>query len=129
MSFDVFLERFSGGESVDIDPATVQSVLEPFVTERSPDHEFVRIATADGGAQVYGYVTPMIGLLVHEFDGDAIWDVLVDVARAAGLAISPEGSPTVVTHPSVLTQLPEDVAGSALVVGSGAELLAVIRGG
>ena len=128
MSFDVFLERFDDGESVDIDPAAVQAVLEPLVRDRSPEHEYVRITTADGEADVYGYVTPMVGLLVNELEGEAVWDVLVDVARAAGLAISPEGGPTAVTDRSVVTHLPEELAGDVVLVSSGAELQAAVRG-
>jgi hypothetical protein len=56
VSFDVFLQRFDGGDVGRADGATVLNVLEPLIDARSDG--WARLRTSDGDADVYGIDDP-----------------------------------------------------------------------
>jgi hypothetical protein len=124
VSFDIFLQRFVNGKAVDADGDSMLAILEPLITARSGG--WARIITADGHADVYGIDDPASGLVINHASGRAVWDVVFELARAAGMAVMPVGCRTSVTDPGLIDALP---AGSprAEVVTSGADILATVE--
>lgn len=123
MSFDVFLQRFQDGDGAPIDPTLVESVLAPYL-----DPSRTRLVLPDGEAAVFGCQrAPVHGLMVNHLSGYAGWDVLHRLALHAGLAMMPVGGPTAVADETVLAHLPEELRVDAVVIGSGSELLALVR--
>lgn len=124
MSYDIFLQRFDHGDAAPFDPTAVADVLDSLVVERRGG--FARLETADGEADVYG-LDGTASLMVNHATGEAIWDVLVDVATAGHLAIL-LGNTTVVPDERVIEHLPVELSHSVEISRSGADLLWVIRG-
>ena len=124
MSFDIFLQRFVDGEAVDADVDSMLAILGPLITDRTAS--WARIVTADGGADVYGIDNPASGLMINHASGRAVWDVLFELARTAGMAIMPVGCPTSVTDPGLIDALPA-ASLPAGVVTSGADILATLE--
>ena len=77
---------------------------------------------------MYGLETSVQSLLINHASGRAIWDLIFELAQAAGLAVMPVGCPTCVTDEDVLNGLPPELATSAIVVSSADELLHVVSG-
>jgi hypothetical protein len=125
VSFDIVLQCFENGGAADADGPTIRAVLEPLVTETAEG--FARVETEDGGTDVYGLDHPEQGLMLNHAEGRRIWDVIVDVARAGGLVIMPVGCPSCVVDPDLAGHLPPE-APAARIVGSGAEVLAIVEG-
>jgi hypothetical protein len=123
MSYDVFLQSFVNGGAGGGDPEAARKVLEPYLTEADEDHPQVRLRTSDGAADLYGLGE---GLMVNHASGEVIWQLLVDVSAASDYAIMPIGRPVCVTREELIAQLPQELRGCAVVVGSGDELLSVL---
>ena len=83
--------------------------------------------TADGGADIYGLGSPD-GLMINPATGEIIWDAVVRIADAAGLAIMPIGCPVCVTGSELLDDLPRELRPETRLVSSGSELRDVISG-
>lgn len=122
MSFDIFLQRFDG---VETDGTAVMSVLRPLLAREEPEHRYRAIVTADGGADVYG--DPASGLMFNHASGVQVWDVIVDVAIAAGWVVLPVGCGTCVVNDAQRNDLPQSVPEPIVTVHSGAELIAAIK--
>jgi hypothetical protein len=105
-------------------PLRVHAVLDPVTIQRKGG--FARIETADGGADIYGLDTTH-GLMVNHASGAAIWDLLVDVARAGHLTIMPMGCATCIVDEAARADLPEGFPGPVQVIQTGAALLRVIE--
>lgn len=99
-------------------------VVAPHIVREEVVTSFVRVECGDGGADLYLDDDEM---MANHVSGDRTWDLLVQGARAAGWVIMPVGCPACVTDESQMSHLPEDLSLEAIVVRSGAELLAVIR--
>jgi hypothetical protein len=123
MSPDVFLQSFLNGGAGGGDPEAARRVLEPYLAADGDDDGRVRVRTGDGTADVYGLGD---GLMVNHATGQLIWQILVDVSAASDYAIMPIGRPVCVTREEMIAQLPHELRGGAIVVGSGADLLSVI---
>lgn len=123
MSFDVYLQAF-GREQTD-HSSRVLTVIDGLL-----DDGRTAIVTSDGSADVYGLdERPVVGLMFNHIVGLRAWDVIVDVARAAGFAILPVGAPTCIVDPDQEQAIPDDLAAEGVVlVSSGTELLRVIEG-
>jgi hypothetical protein len=122
MSFDVFLQRFSGGDSAAANARLILETLDAYVVGPISQGD-ASIATEDGGADVYGLGSAE-GIMVNHTAGEQIWEALVKVADEAELAIVPVGRPTCVTQPLLLEELPTALRHDARVVTSGKELAA-----
>jgi hypothetical protein len=125
VSFDILLLRFAAGEAARAEPADVLGLLEPRVALRGDD--FVRIATSDGEADVYGIDDPGTGLIVDHASGKEIWSLLFELAIAAGFVVMPIGCGTCVTEATSVSDLPDDVPQPITRIRSGADLLAAIE--
>lgn len=110
MSYDLFFQRFKGGNAAPGGGDAVRSILEPHVTRSEPTHSFVRIDAEDGGADVYLSDDHM---MVNHVEGTSAWDLLVSAATAANWAILLLGGPTAVTHEIQRAELPAELAGGS----------------
>ncbi len=125
MSFDVFVQRFVGGDPVAADATTVRGMLEPFVD--GVEDDFARLRARDGQADLYGWDDLDSGFLVNHISGVAILDLIVRVAAAAQLTIIPVGCPTAVASLDQVPDLPDDLRDDVILVNCGSDLLAASR--
>lgn len=123
MSFDVFLQAFRDEGAGAADPAVIEAALAAYIAVR--DGDFARLVTQDGDAECYGLGRG--SLMVTNAGGEAIWDLVVEVARAAGLVILPVGCSVCVIDPGDRRHLPLELQGNVVTVQSGADLLTAIR--
>jgi hypothetical protein len=65
--------------------------------------------------------------MVNHAAGEQIWDLIVTVAAAAGWVIMPVGHPVCVVAGEHAEDLPDDLRTNVVIVGTGADLLRVIR--
>jgi hypothetical protein len=126
VSYDIFLQRFKAGESVDGGAREARAVLAGYLVG-APDGGYARLCLIDGEADVYGIGED--SLMFNEISGEQIWQVIVDVARASGQVILPLGGRTCVLDEVMLTELPEFLRTGATIVTSGPELLAALQAG
>jgi hypothetical protein len=127
VSFDIFLQRFEGGEAARADEIAVLGVLAPLIEERGDG--WARLCTSDGEADVYGIDDPASGLMVNHASDREIWNVLFELCRAAGFAVMPIGCGTFVVSQVGLSDLPDGVPEPIGILTSGDELLRAIESG
>lgn len=124
MSFDIFLQGFHRGEALDAGGEEARAVLAPYLASEEPEQRFLQVVTEDGSADVY------LGpdhLMANHVAGEQAWELLWQVARAAGWVVMPVGAPVCLTAESQRGHLPAVLRPDAVVVGSGEHLLAVVR--
>lgn len=124
MSFDVYLQGFQLGRAAAGDGAGALEVLHPFV--ETMDESFAAVATSDGGAELYGMDDLSSGFSIHGMSGDAIWQVIVDAAAAAGFFIMPVGCSVGVPMGVDRMDLPSELRASAVDIQSGQDLKELI---
>jgi hypothetical protein len=125
MSFDVFLQSpisSSSDEERALAAEGVAAVLRPFL-----DAAGGTITTADGSAAIFSSDDLGAGFMVNHLSGEAIWDLLVEVARAAEFAILPVRCGTCIPYEGMRSSVPADFPQPVVVVSNGSELLNVIR--
>lgn len=125
MSFDVFVQRFQGGDGVPLNPTSVASVLDRLIVNEGDG--FVDVATPDGSAAVYGYGDSRASLMFTHVDGETIWDVIFATAKASGAVVMAGDAGWFGADPALVSELPEGVEGLFSVVTSGAQLRHAIR--
>ena len=123
-----FLTQFVALSCAIQSPATVtekQQYLSPppAPPRRAHAGEPGRDGPAKPSAQVY---VNDDGIMADHVSGQDPWDLLVQAAPAANWVIMPADSVTCLTDPGRQRELPEELAEDAVVVDSGADLLAVI---
>ncbi len=114
MSFDVFLQRFAGGESAEVDRRPVREVLRS-ARHRGPDtFGFYVVAFPDGvevefSAKGLESKESFTGCAFHfRGFGDALMTFVFEVARAGDMVIIPamEGNPLVLLSEEQQTRCP-----------------------
>lgn len=126
MSFDIYVQGFAGGEASSFDAEPLGELLRAHAV--LDGIEVVRLAFDDGEAEVYGADEPETGFMVTHASGRLVWDFLAEVAVRCGAAILLPDGPAMVGSPAALSGLPEELASDAVVVTTGAEMLAVVAG-
>jgi hypothetical protein len=124
MSFDVFFQGFRNGDAAAGGGDRMRQVLAPFIVGSEPEHRFVHVEYGDGSADVYLDDDDM---MANHISGTSPWEVLVEGAKAAGWVILPIGCPTCLTDEAQRSHLPEGIDEDVVLVGSGWDLLQVIR--
>jgi hypothetical protein len=139
MSFDVFLQRFEGGEAVQVDPRPVLAVLRGF-TYRGPDEfgfyvvafpDEVEVEFSAKGLESDG---PLDGCAFHiQAFGDPLMNFILEIARAGDMVIVPamDGNLLILVSEAQISEVPADLRhdSQAVVASSAAELGAVLSGG
>jgi hypothetical protein len=123
VSFDVYFQRFRGGDAEDGGGAEARMVLAPFLRPIGEGAE--QLAFGDGTAEVYGLDDD--GMMVAHIEGESAWGILVDAARAAEWAIMPVGTPACILDESKIADLPEELRGDVCVIATGDDLQALIN--
>jgi hypothetical protein len=123
VSFDIFLQSFKDGDAAPGDPEAAWRVLAPYLAGALTGG-YARVRTPDGEAAVYG--AGRDALMINHASGQIIWQIMVDVARAADWVIMPVGCPVCVLREEMINDLPAELQDDAVVVGSGAEVLDVV---
>lgn len=126
MSFDIFLQGFSGGDAAPGDGVAAMAVLDPLIVKRDGEG-FALIQTEDGTADVFGIDAPDRGLMFNHVDGRAAWDVIYAVAEAAGFVVMPVGCGTLLVDEALRHELPEGIPEPVHVIRSGANILSAIH--
>lgn len=122
MSFDIFFQRFEGGDSATAGGEEARLVLAPYLRPSAAAPE--RIEHAGSVADVYGLNDG--GMMVNHIEGDGLWDVLVEAARAAEWTIMPTDCAVCVFSQEMLDALPEGLDADAVIISSGAQLSELI---
>jgi len=124
VSFDIFMQAFSGGDAAAGDGAAALSVISPLITAR--ESNWARLTTADGGCDVTGLDDATSGLMFNHASGEAIWSLMFDVARLAGYAVMPVGCPTCVPPGLPTLDLPDELRDEVATIASGDDLRRVV---
>lgn len=127
MSFDIYLQRFRGGEACETDAQALEDVLAPHIAQRDDATGFALLRLPDGDAELYGVDDLASGFMINHASGLAVFDLIVDLARLADLAIMPVGCHAAVASAQALAELPLELAGDAVVVTSGTDLWRVVQ--
>lgn len=126
MSFDTFLQDFSGRPLAAAKERSVRDLVEPHI--ESTGEGWVHVRTGDGGADVYGYGDgPIDGFMVNHAQGGEVWDLVHRVATAAGFVVMPVGCGTLLPPGFDRGSLPDGVPEPILEVRSGADVVAAIE--
>ena len=123
VSFDIFLQSFKDGVAAAGNAEAARQVLETYLA-KVPDEGYALVRTADGEADVYGVGSD--SLMFNHAGGVLIWQVMVDVAKAADWVIMPVGCPVCVVRAEMIRELPAGLKDDAVVINSGADLREVI---
>jgi len=139
MSFDVFLQRFAGGESARVDRQPLLAVLKSASYRGPDDFGFYVVEFADGvdvefSAKGLESEDPFTGCAFHiRGFGDGLMQFMFDIARAGDMVIIPamEGNPLVLVAEGQRRNVPADLQESfqSIVVASAGELGAILSGG
>lgn len=125
MSFDVFFKGFRDGEVIDQGGSAMRRVLDPYVVAEQPENDFLQLQYSDvDRADVY---LDERSMMVNHVSGEFTWDLLVEGAIAAGWVIMPIGCPTCITDEAQRAHLPPGLAGEAVVVRDGDDLIEVFE--
>jgi hypothetical protein len=126
VSFDTFLQDFSGRPLAAAEERAVRDLVEPHIGRVGDG--WVNVVTGDGGADLYGYGDGHIeGFMVNHTQGREIWDLVFCVAAAAGFAVLPVGCGTLLPPGFDRRALPDDVPGPVLEIASGPDIAAAIE--
>lgn len=122
MSFDVFFQGFTAGESSERGGVEMRSMLAPHVVEE--DGTFLRVRFGDGEADIY---LSDDGMMANHISGREPWDLLVRGAAAANWVIMPLDLPTCLTAPGQRENLPEGLDEEVVEIATGSDVLTLIE--
>jgi len=121
VSFDIILQGFVRGDGAPGNRAAAIAIVTPLLAGPVSDG-FGRIVTADGEGDIYGLDDNDQGLVINHATGRQIWQLIVDVARAAGYAVLPVGCPVCVVDEVMIGHLPDQLRQNAVLVRDGGDL-------
>ncbi|GGC06028.1 hypothetical protein [Cellulomonas carbonis] len=123
MSFDVFAQRFVGGEPAEAENGVLSELLAPHLMRVESESDFAELHFDDGTADFYGVAEPGTGFMVNHVSGQLAWELFVRMASAGDMALMAPGVPTMIFSEEVRQHLPEGLAEDAVVLSSGADIL------
>lgn len=123
MSFDVYAQRFVGGEPAEVENGVLRELLAPHLIRVESESDFAELHFDDGTADFYGVAEPGTGFMVNHVSGQLAWELFARMASAGDMALMAPGVPTMIFSEAVRVHLPEDLAGDAVVLSSGADIL------
>lgn len=124
LSLDIFIQAFRHGDAREVDAKMLREALAPYLFEIERGWN---LRSGNSEAEIYGVEDLASGFMVTRIDGAQIYDVLVRVAAACDLVIMPVGVFVAITRREQLEDLPDVLQGDAVLVVSGAELIALIE--
>jgi hypothetical protein len=123
MSFDIYVQGFAGGDAAPLDAESLGELIHAHAV-RNGD-EIVRLSFDDGEAEFYCARGLGSGFMVNHASGRLVWDFLAEIIVRCGATVLPIGAPPMVGSVVAIRELPEVLAENAVVVTTGAEMLAV----
>jgi hypothetical protein len=124
MGIDALLVRLLDGEQAEADAPAMLAILASIGVDISGNAD--NIQTADGLTTVYNMQSAGELLAFSKPSGDAVWDIIHQVASAGGCAIFYDYF-VCVTDPDHLDDLDDDMRSSAHVANSGTAVIAAMR--
>lgn len=125
MSFDIWFQRFRGGEPAPISSSMVYQLFGPFIVHDGGS--FIRVRFPDGsGADIWGKQRPAFsGLTFNHCGGEQFANAFFELLKRTEAVIYwPDGG-CVVADPAVISQLPAFLTaqfGTPTVVHSGRQI-------
>ncbi len=123
MSFDVFAQRFVGGEPAEAENGVLSELLAPHLMRVESESDFAELHFDDGTADFSGVAAPGTGFMVNHVSGQLAWELFARMASAGDMALLAPGMPTLICSEEVREHLPEGLADDAVVLSSGADIL------
>jgi hypothetical protein len=124
VSYDIFFQRFEGGQPASGDEAAALAVLHPFLKDRREG--WGSIVTADGDAAIYGTDNLGSGVMFNHAGGRRVWDLMFEVALAGKFPVMMDVG-TAVADEALIAHLGEGVPEPIVVIASGADLLELVQ--
>lgn len=128
VSYDVFLQRFQGGEAATVDSPEVWALLEE-AWEAAPDesgHCLVRRDDDEGDLYAEQRGRPLESLMFNHA-GPGIYELMFEVAVAGDMVIMPPDAGPFLVREEQRSNLPRDLAEGAVVVEDGTALARAIE--
>jgi hypothetical protein len=100
VSYDIFLIRFKDGRPAPIDAPAFWDLLAGAWQAAPDEHGCVRLVRGDGQADVYATPVgqPTDSVMVNHFGGEAIMDLIVELATESEAVIIGPGLPPLITR-------------------------------
>jgi len=121
---EVYFVGFRAGVEARGGSKTMLNALEPFA-HFGLEAEFGFVPLSTGGADMAQLERTGSAVLVRDVTVPVVWDALFEGARAAGWVGMPTGGRVCLTAESQRAELPAEFQADAVVVASGAELMAI----
>ncbi|MFD9379779.1 hypothetical protein ACFWBH_30415 [Streptomyces sp. NPDC059999] len=112
MSYSIFVQRFTQGQSAPLNEGLAREILRPYLV--ADQGEPLLIRAEDGGeAEVYGDST---GLMFDRPNWGKIFDIVADLAEQLGAVVVMPGSPTLMRSEADREDLPAELRDEATVL-------------
>jgi hypothetical protein len=128
VSYDVHLMRFSDGDAVPAESSLIRHLIESAWQAPPDEFECCRVRRGADEGDLYGFGTgESFDGLMFNHAGEEIYTLMYDIALAADLVIVPPDVGPFLVREGQRHDLPEDLAGSAVVAESGADLIRAVE--
>jgi hypothetical protein len=134
MSFEVYVQRFKGGEKAHFPRSEVDTVFGVHMVAHAPGERFIELdyPTGHGGTLNIGPDPDISGFTLMSPGADEVFDDLFALMKRAGLVLYwPDRKPSmVVAAEETRAELPEsmiEALGPGLLVRSGRDIIAAIK--
>ena len=129
MSYDVFMYRFTKGESVPLNKGAMHEVLDPYVTARDPENGFLRITAGADGGEAEIYTGSEESITINRLGGDEVMNVISDLLRRLEAVLVLPGGTVILSRDEDREHLPQQLRDewSVVVAPTGPEIARAIR--
>lgn len=127
----MFVQGFRHGAARTMERGVFDTVFGPHTDHAEPEYGYQHVATADGAeADVYVEAAGdgLAGVMINDFSPGQVLDLVAEFARQADAVIIPVGCPTLLVSSEQIRHLPRELQDDVLVVETGADIDAAIKG-
>jgi hypothetical protein len=128
VSYDVFLQRFQGGEAATVDSPEVWALLEAAWDVAPDEHGYCLVRRGEDEGDLYAEQRgrPLESLMFNHA-GPGIYELMFELAVAGDMVIMPPDAGPFLVREEQRSALPRDLAEEAVVVENGAALVRAIE--